>query len=113
MSLESVQVSQESSQPKAERPRRTRRLGAISLALAVVAVGLEVLAIAVGSSGSWIAATILAWVVMGFFALALALGAVAMLTRNGWRFGIAAAVLGLVANPLTLVGVFRVLGASG
>jgi uncharacterized protein (DUF2062 family) len=45
--------------------------------------------------------------------LAFVLGVVAVLTRTGRRFGFAAAILSLVANPLTLVGIFSVLGSKG
>ncbi|MHC5794971.1 hypothetical protein ACVXZ4_02310 [Lacisediminihabitans sp. FW035] len=113
MSLDSVQLSGEPG-PSAPRvaPRRIRRLGSASFLIAVLGVALEVIAIVIGSGGGWVAATVLAWVVIGLFALAFALGLLAILTRNGRRFGLAAAILGLVANPLTLVGVFGLLGAN-
>jgi len=115
MSLDSVQLSGEPG-PSAAAPRvapwRNRRLGSASFAIAVLSVALEVIAIVIGSGGAWVAATVLAWVVIGLFALAFALGLLAILTRNGRRFGLAAVILGLVANPLTLVGVFGLLGAN-
>lgn len=116
MSLDPVKVSSELSQvasPPRVAPWRIRRLGVVSIEFVILAVALEVLAIAIGSGGAWGAATILAWFVIGFFVVAFVLGVVAVLTRTGRRFGFAAAILSLVANPLTLVGIFSVLGSKG
>jgi len=108
MSLDPVQAHPEPSRS----PRRWRRLGPASLGLALAAVGSEILAIVIGSGGALTAATVLAWIVIGLFALALVLGVVAVLVRLGRRFGLAGVILTLVANPLTLVGLFGVLGSK-
>lgn len=85
----------------------------MSLALALVSVGLEWLAIAVGSGGAWGPATALACFVIGFFVVAIALGMVAILARLGRVSGLSAIILSLIANPLTLVGIFHLLGSHG
>jgi hypothetical protein len=54
----------------------------------------------------------MAWLVMGVFALGFALGMVAILARRGRELGFVAIILSLVANPLTLVGIFTVLGPN-
>jgi hypothetical protein len=77
-----------------------------SLALAILAVALEVLAIAIGSGGAWGAATVLAWFVIGLLAVSFVLGLVAILTGRGRRWGIGAVVLSLLGNPLVLVWLF-------
>lgn len=84
----------------------------MSLVLAAVAAGLESWAIAIGSAGNWGAATVIAWFVIGFFALGFALGAVAVLARNGRGFGLAAVILSVSGNPLTLVWIFHLLGSK-
>ena len=115
MSLDSVAVS-----PELRRLGATRSpvqgVGFAGLLLAVFAVILEVLAIAVGSGSAWGAATVLAWLVIGLQAVSLVLGLVALLSRRGRcqsrRFGLAAVVLSLLANPLLLVGLFSLLRGS-
>lgn len=115
MSLDSVQVSPEPSSPATEArvaPWRSHRLGPVSIVVATFGVVLEAIAIAIGSGGAWVAATVFAWFVIGLFVLAFVLGVLAIVTRNGRRYGLAAAILALVANPLTLVGIFGLLGAN-
>ena len=114
MSFDSVQVSPEPRSPVLPRAASWRfcRLGIAALALSLIALGLEVLAISIGVGGAWGAATVMAWLVMGVFALGFALGMVAILARRGREFGFVAIILSLVANPLTLVGIFTVLGPN-
>ena len=61
-------------------------------------------------------ATVLAWLVIGLQAVSFVLGLVAFLSRRGRghsrRFGLAAVVLSLLANPLLLVGLFSLLRGS-
>jgi hypothetical protein len=86
------------------------RPGAVSLGLAAAAAALEALAIAIGSAGQWPAATVLAWFTIGLMAVAFVLGVVAILSRRGRRWGIAAVLVSLIGNPLILVGLFAMLG---
>lgn len=115
MSLDSVAVS-----PELKRLGATRSplqgVGFAGLLLAVFAVIVEVLAINVGSGSGWGAATALAWLVIGLQAVSFVLGLVALLSRRGRgpgrRFGLAAIVLSLLANPLLLVALFSLLRGS-
>ncbi|MET4702877.1 hypothetical protein [Frigoribacterium sp. UYMn621] len=118
MSFDPVQVSASDraepgplAAPSRAVSRRIPRLGVVALALSVLAAALEWVAIATGSGGAWGAATVLAWFVIGLFALASVLGMVAVLARQGRSLGLAAIILSLLANPLTLVGIFSVLGS--
>jgi hypothetical protein len=110
MSLDPVAISPESRRSEAARPP-FHRIGIAGLLLAVSAVILEVLAIAIGSGGAWGAATVIAWFVIGFQAVSLVLGLVAIVSRRGHgrRLGLAAVLLSLLANPLLLVGAFSLL----
>ena len=115
MSFDSVQVAPEPRSPVSQQaaPWRFRRLGIVALALSLIALGLEAVAIVIGTGGAWGAATVLAWIVMGSFALGCGFGMVAILARRGRELGLLAIILSLIANPLTLVGIFTVLGPSG
>ncbi len=112
MEVDSSQVFPESG-PSAAGAPPARRLGVAGLALGIVAIGLEVLAISIGSGGAWAAATMMAWLALGLFVVAFAFGIVAILTGRGRRWGIAASALSLAANPLVLVGIFRALAGTG
>ncbi len=119
MSFEPVQVSAPDgaepgplAPPRRAVSQRIRRPGPIALVLAILAVGLEWVAVVTGSGGAWGAATVLAWFSIGFFALAFVLGIVAVISRHGRALGLAAIILGLLANPLTLVGIFGILGST-
>ena len=108
MSLDSVQACPEAIVTGAAT-QSIRRLGMASLVLAILAVVLEVIAIAIGSGGAWGAATVLAWFIVSLFAVSIALGVAAILTGNGRRRGIGAVMVSLLANPLVLVWLFSLL----
>ncbi|QNE45707.1 hypothetical protein F1C58_01410 [Glaciihabitans sp. INWT7] len=119
MSFEPVQVSApDGAEPGPLAPplravsRRIRRPGPIALVLAMLAVGLECVAIVTGSGGAWGAATVLAWFSIAFFALSFALGIVAAISGLGRAPGLAAIILSVLVNPLTLVGIFSMLGST-
>lgn len=82
-----------------------------SLAVAVLAVLLEVVAIAVSSHGAWTLGTVLAWVTVLLGALAVVLGVTALVRSRGRAYAIAGIVLAVLGDPLVLVGLFRLLGA--
>jgi len=99
----------------AASPTPTRRmisLGAIALiAVAVLAV-LEIVAIAIGSAGGWVAADLLGKAIIVLTVATLVLGVVAAVRRRGGRLGAVAAVVSILINPLVLIGLLRVLGGS-
>lgn len=98
---------QESIRPR--RPPRkpwTARLGLIALTLAITTLALEAAAISLGAAGLWASATILAWCVIGLFALSLLSGLVAVVVGWGRRPGTVAVLLSVLANPLLLVWLF-------
>ena len=96
----------------AAAPPPIRRLGLVSGVLAGAGVVLEILAIAVGNSGLWTVATVLAWLVSALLAVSFVLGAIAALTRRGRRWGSAAVVVSVVSHPLLLVWLFRLIAES-
>lgn len=89
-------------------PRRKSRLpGLIAFAAVVVAAGIQVAAIVVASANDYPPAVVLAWFAIVLSAAAVVAGVVAAILGRGRRWGIAAAVLGIVTNPLVLLGVLR------
>ena len=110
MALDSVATSPRSRRPDAARPL-FQRIGIAGFLLAVSAVIIEVLAIAIGSNGAWGAATVIAWVVIGFQAVSVLLGLVTIFSGRGHgrRLGLAAVLVSLLANPLLLVMAFSLL----
>lgn len=98
------------------RPRRTasrtRWLGVWSLVVAIALVGLEVVAIVLGSSGQWWLSTALAWVVIVLTAASLVLALVAIVLGRGRAWGVAGAILSVLANPLVQLWVLGLGGSS-
>lgn len=80
--------------------------------MAVLLAGVEAVAIAVGSGGQWLAATVLAWLVIVLTVVSFCGGIVAVIRGYGRRWGIAAAALSLIANPLVLLWLFGALGGT-
>ena len=90
---------------------KTPRLGAAALALAVVAGVLQCVAIAVATAGDFGAATVLAIAAIAVAVAAVVTGVVAIVVDRGRRLGLAAAVVGVVANPWLLQGILRLVGS--
>ncbi|TXN32368.1 hypothetical protein [Lacisediminihabitans profunda] len=86
--------------------------GLAALALAVLLVVVEAVAVSIGSTGHWAAATVLAWAVISLTIVSFLGGLVGVALRRGRRWGAAAMVVSVVANPLVLVWLFRALGNS-
>jgi hypothetical protein len=86
--------------------------GLAALALAVLLVVLAATAVSIGSTGQWAAATVLAWAVIALTIVSFLGGLAAVILRRGRRWGAAAMVLSVLANPLVLVWLFRALGNS-
>jgi len=88
--------------------RRTGLVGGFALLAAIVTAVLLGVAVSVASSGADDAGTTLAWITIACSALAVLAGLVAAVFRLGRGTGIAAIILGILANPWFLV---TVLGA--
>jgi hypothetical protein len=89
---------------------KTSRLGAAAVALAVLAGALQGVAIAVATGGDFGAATALAIAAIALAVLAVIAGIVAIVLNRGRRLGVAAVVVGVVANPWLLQGILRLVG---
>ncbi|HAM26735.1 MAG TPA: hypothetical protein DCP11_08550 [Microbacteriaceae bacterium] len=86
--------------------------GIASLAFTVVLVIVEAVAISIGAAGQWTAATVLAWCAISLTVVSFLGGLAAVIRARGRRWGVAAMVLSVLANPLVLVWLFRALGNS-
>ena len=91
-----------------QTPTSRRALGVLALVIALGGVGAEALGIGVASAGDDLLGTVLAVIAIALTAFGAALGIVAIILRRGRLWGVGAAVLGILANPLLLV---LVLGA--
>ena len=89
---------------------KTPRLGAAAVALAVVAGVLQGVAIAVATGGDFGAATALAIAAITLAVATVGAGIVAIVLDRGRRLGVAAAVVGVIANPWLLQGILRLVG---
>jgi len=95
-------------EPPADRPRvKSPWLGIGALALAVVTVVLHAWAIGSSTDGDFALGSGLGWAAIVVSGIAFLAGIVAIVLGCGRRFGIAAAVLALVANPYLLLVVLR------
>jgi hypothetical protein len=98
-------------EPAPRRPSPVvTRLGLTALVFAAVGVAAEVAGIIIGNAGEWQGATILAWIAIVLTALAFFAGLVAAIANRDRRLGVIALVIGLVGNPLVLVGLLGALG---
>ncbi|MGK2936245.1 MAG: 1,4-dihydroxy-6-naphthoate synthase [Solirubrobacteraceae bacterium] len=86
----------------AKRPR-TPFVGIAALAVAVVTAVVHGVAVGVASGGDLSAGTVLAVVAICLSVLAVVGGLVALIGGFGRRWGVAAIVLGALANPVVLL----------
>jgi hypothetical protein len=98
------------------KPRRQIRalpgilaLAASGAGLLALIVGLVVAASRTADAGDWAAAAGIAILANLLTAGGVIIGLVAVVFRRGRRWGVAAIVLGVVANPFVLVSVFALL----
>lgn len=94
-----------------EETPRVRRpwIGLAAVALTVATIGVHAAAIVVASNGDFPAGTLLGYIAIGLSALAVVVGVVAAVVGRGRVWGIAAAVVALLANPWVLLIVLRFL----
>ena len=97
--------------PAAPIPRgKTAVLGALAALLAVLTVAALVSGIVIATALDYRLATTLSYAAIGLSVLAVIGGVAAVILDLGRRWGIAAVILGIVANPLVLLVVLRFLG---
>lgn len=96
-----------------DAPRRSTALvGSLALLAAFAAVVVTGVGVGVASSGAYEAGTVLAWVAIVLSAVAVIGGLVAAIAGWGRRLGIAAIILGVLANPWLLATVLGALVAT-
>ncbi|CAN5601696.1 hypothetical protein BH10ACT7_BH10ACT7_19190 [soil metagenome] len=86
---------------------RSSLIGQLAFIAALLTVVAHIVAVVVASGNLWATGTVIGWVAIGLSALAVVGGTVAIILRRGSRYGIAAIVLGLIANPYLLLMVLR------
>lgn len=97
-------------EPATRRPSPlVARLGLTALVVAVVGVAAEVVGIVVGNAGDWESATLLAWFSIAVTAIGFVGGLVAVIANRDRALGVIALILGLIGNPLVLVGLLGAL----
>lgn len=95
-----------------KRPRRkTPLIGALGVALAATAAVLQAVAIGVATGGDYLSSTVVAYLAIGFSVLAVGIGVLGIALNRGRRLGIAAVIVGIVANPLVLLLLLTGVGA--
>lgn len=94
-----------------EEALRVRRpwIGLAAVALTVATIGVHAAAIVVASNGDFPTGTLLGYIAIGLSALAVVVGLVAAVVGRGRAWGIAAAVVAVLANPWVLLIVLRFL----
>ncbi|MEX1078190.1 MAG: hypothetical protein WED09_03675 [Homoserinimonas sp.] len=91
-------------------PRAPWLIGAIGVLLAVVAGVLQVLGIVQASSHNWERGTLFAWLAIAVSVVAFLVGLAAVVLNRGRRWGVAAMIAAVVANPFVLAQLLGVLG---
>ncbi len=95
-----------------ETREKTALLGAMALALAVVAGVFQALAIGVSTAGDFSLGTVLAYLAIALAVAAFIGATVAILLDRGRRLGVVAAVVAIIANPYILLGMLRLFGSG-
>jgi hypothetical protein len=79
--------------------------GRIALGLSLLLLILDVVALVLADNRSWVPATVLAQIATVGTIVAFVVGAVAVIVSRGRRWGIAAVVVAVIANPIILTKV--------
>jgi hypothetical protein len=93
--------------------RRSSIPGLVALLLAVATEVVTGIAVGVATGGDVDAGTALGYTAIGMSVAAILLGLVAVLARLGRTWGVAAIVLGVLANPWLQLVVLRFISGSG
>jgi len=89
-------------------PRRTLGVAALAVALLVV-VGTAV-AVGLATGAAYEAATIVAWLAIGASGVVVVAGLLAIAADRGRRWGVAAVLIGVAANPFLLRSILALFG---
>lgn len=95
-------TSQPANAAQAKRRRAPWILGVVAVALAVIAAVLQVLGIIQATNLNWQRGTLLAWLAIGVSTVAFLVGLTAIIVHRGRRWGVAAMIVAIVANPWVL-----------
>lgn len=87
-------------------------VGLIALGLATLTALTVGVAVSLAATGGFAIGTLLGYVAIALSAAAVVLGVVAAVANRGRRIGIAAAVVGVLANPLVLLVTLRLLAGG-
>lgn len=99
-------------EPSAAPRKKTALLGILAIAVALVALALQITAITVATGGDYELGTLLGYLAVGVAVLAVLAGIAALILGRGRRTGIVAILLGIVANPLVLLALLRLAGGA-
>lgn len=94
---------------RASRRRVLHLLGPAAAAVAGIALVMQVIAIVVASANDFATGTVLGYLAIALAVVGVAGGIVAVVTHRGRRAGVVGIVIGVVANPLIVLGVLRLL----
>jgi hypothetical protein len=98
-------VAPQQAEPAPRRPRPWVGLLAITLGLAAAIV--QVIAVTTASDGAFEAGIVLGYLAIIIAIAAVVAGIAAIIVRRGRRIGVIGIVIGLIANPLLLLGILR------
>jgi uncharacterized membrane protein len=107
-----VELPQDAPPPVTEQPQRASGgpwpwVGALAIGLAVLAAAVQIIAISTASAGDFETGIVLGYLAVVIAIAAVLAGVAAIVLRRGRRAGVVGIVLGLVANPLVLLGILR------
>lgn len=107
---EEPEVPDEPAEVVEEAPRARRPwVGLVAVALTLATIGVHVAAIAVATDGDFPLGTLLGYIAIGVSVLAVVVGVLAAIIGRGRAWGIGAAVVAVLANPVVLLIVLRFL----
>jgi uncharacterized membrane protein YhaH (DUF805 family) len=87
-------------------------VGALAIALAVVAGVVQVVAIVGASAGDFELGIVLGYLSVGLAVVAVLVGIMAIIVRRGRRTGVVGILLGMLANPLVLLAILQFFGGT-
>lgn len=92
------------------QPRWPWLVGVFGFLLAVAAAAVQAAGVAQATALNWERGTLLAWISIGLSVVAFAVGLAAVILNRGRRWGLAAMLVAVVANPFVLTQLLVALG---